>query len=77
MKDNATDKVYHYEIEDKEDPQHTQYITWPGQDVDDNQKPIIQPVSGNEGKKLKGKAEMCHGKREVDKPDNTQVVYTK
>ena len=61
---NATDEVNHYEIEEGNDPQQTQYITWPGQDADDNQRPILQPVSGNGGRKLKGKAETRHGAKE-------------
>ena len=64
MESNATDEVNHYEIEEGDDPQHTQYITWPGQDADDNQRPILQPVSGNGGRKLKGKAETRHSAKE-------------
>lgn len=64
MEGNATDEVNHYEIEERDDPQQTQYITWPGQDADDNQRPILQLVSGNGGRKLKGKAETGHGAKE-------------
>lgn len=45
MEGNATDKVNHYDIEERDDPQQTQYITWPGQDEDDNERPILQLVS--------------------------------
>ena len=45
-----TDKVNHYEIQEEDDPQHTKYITWPEQDADDNQRSILQSMSGN-GKK--------------------------
>ena len=64
MEGNATDKVNHYKIEEGDDPQHTQYITWPRQDANDNQRPILQPVSGNRGRKLKRKAETRHGAKE-------------
>ena len=64
MEGNATDEGNHYKIEEGDDPQQTQYITWPGQDADDNQRPILQPVSGNGGRKLKGKAETRHGAKE-------------
>ena len=64
MEGNATDKVNRYDIEEGDDPQQTKYITWPGQDADDNQRPILQPVSGNGGRKLKGKAETRHGAKE-------------
>ena len=61
---NATDEVNHYEIEERDDPHHTQYITWPGQDADDNQRLILQLVSGNGGRKLERKAEMRHDAKE-------------
>lgn len=37
---------------------------WPEEEENDNQRPILQPVSGNGGRKLKGKVEMCHGRKE-------------
>ncbi len=61
---NATNEVNHYEIEEGDETQHTRYITWPGQDVDEHQTSILQPVSGNEGRKLKGKAEARHVAKE-------------
>ena len=54
----------HYEIEERDDSQPTRYITWPGQDVDEHQKSILQPVSGNGGRKLNGKAETRHASKE-------------
>lgn len=60
MEGNATDEVNHYKIEEGDDVQHTRYITWPGHDIDEHQKSIMQPVSGNGGRKLKGKAETRH-----------------
>ena len=44
--------------------QHTRYITWPSQEVDDSQRSILQPVSGNGGRKLKGRAETRHVAKE-------------
>ena len=64
IESNATNKVNHYKIKEKDDPKHTQYITWPCQDADNNQRPILQPVSGNEKRKFKKKAEMRHGAKE-------------
>ena len=64
MEGNATDEVNHYKIEEGDDPQHIQYITWPGQYVHDNQRPILQPLSGNGERKLKGKIETHHGTKE-------------
>lgn len=55
MEGNATEEVNYYNIEKEDDPQQTQYITWPRQDADDNQRPILQLVSGNRWKKLKKK----------------------
>ena len=64
MEGNMTDEVNHYKIEKKDNPQHTQYITWPSQEVDNSQKSILQSVSGNDGKKLKRKAETRHVAKE-------------
>lgn len=61
MEDNATDEVNHHEIERRDNAQQTRYITWPGQEVDENQRSILQPVSGNGGRKMKGEAETRHG----------------
>ena len=63
MADNATDEVNHYEIEDGDDSQQPKYITWP-ENADDNQGSILQPVSGNGGRKLKGRVETRHGAKE-------------
>ena len=54
----------HYKIKEGDDLQHIQYIRRPEQDTDDNQKPILQLVSRNGGRKLKGKAEMRHDAKE-------------
>lgn len=64
MEDNATDEVNHHEIEGIDDAQQTRYITWPGQEADESQRSILQPVSGNGGRKMKGKAETRHGAKE-------------
>lgn len=64
MEDNATDEVNHHEIEGRDDPQHTKNITWPDQEVEDTQRSILQPVSGNGGRKMKGKPETRHGTKE-------------
>ena len=47
----------HHEFEGGDDSQHPRYITWPGQDADDDQRQALQPVSGNGGRKLKERAE--------------------
>ena len=54
----------HHEFEGGDDSQHTRYITWPGQDTDDDQRPVLQPVSGNGGRKLKEIAETRHSVKE-------------
>ena len=64
MEGNATDVGNHHEAEERDDPQHTRYITWPSQEVDDSQRSILQPVSGNGGRKLKGRAETRHVAKE-------------
>ena len=64
MEGNVIDEVNHYEIKERDDPQHTRYITWPSQEVDDSQELILQPVSGNGRKKLKEKAETRHVAKE-------------
>ena len=56
--------THHHEIEGGDDSQHTRYITWPGQDADDSQRSILQPVSGSGGRKMEGKAETRHGAKE-------------
>ncbi len=63
MADNATDEVNYYEIEEGDDSQQTKYITWP-ENADDNQGSILQPVSGNGGRKLKRRVETRHGAKE-------------
>lgn len=60
MADNATDKVNHYEIEERDDSHQTRYITWP-ENVNDSQGLILQLVSRNKGRKLKGRVETRHG----------------
>lgn len=37
---------------------------WPGEDENENQTPVLQPVSGNGGRILKGRAETHHGAKE-------------
>lgn len=71
----ATDEAArHQEVEGGDDPQHTRYIMWTGQDVDENQISILQPVSGSWERKMKGKAKTRSGReREVNKPDGAQI----
>lgn len=64
MEDNATDEMSHHEIEEGENAQPTRYITWPGQEVDESQRSILQSVSGNGGRKMRGKVETRHGAKE-------------
>ncbi len=64
MEDNATDERSHHEFEEGEDGQQTRLIMWQGQEVDESQRSILQPVSGNGGRKLRGKAETPHGAKE-------------
>ena len=47
------------------------YSIWPGQEVEDSQRSILQPVSEIGGKKLKEKAETSHG----TKPERLQVPF--
>ena len=37
---------------------------WPEEEENNNQRPILQPVSGNGRRKLKGRVEMRHGEKE-------------
>ncbi len=65
MDGNASDDATgHHEFEGGDDSQRTRYITWPGQDADDDQRPVLQLVNGNGGRKLKGRAETRHGVKE-------------
>ena len=64
IKGNAIDEGNHNKAEERDDFQHTQYITWSSQKVDDSQRSILQTVSGNGGKKLKKKAETRQGAKE-------------
>lgn len=54
----------HHKIEGEDDTQQTQYITWPGQEVDESQRSILQPVNRNGGRKMKEKVETCHSVKE-------------
>lgn len=47
------------------------YSTWPGQEVEDSQRSILQPVNGIGGRKLKEKAETSHGA----KPEGLQISF--
>lgn len=60
-----TDEMNHYKTEEKDVSQRqTKYITWPEEDENDDQSPILQPVSGNGGRTLKGGVERRHGAKE-------------
>lgn len=56
MKGNITNEMKDYKIKKRENSQQTQYIMWPGQNANNNQKQILQPVNRNGRKKLKKKA---------------------
>lgn len=79
MDRNATDEeTCQPKVERGDNPQHARYIICTGQDADDNQNSILQPVSGSQGRKMKGKAETHHGAEwDVNKPDGTQVDCAK
>lgn len=65
MAGNATDEVDLYETEEGDDSQQTKYIMWPEEEENDNQRPILQPMSGNGGgRKLKGRVETRQGAKE-------------
>lgn len=64
MAGNANDEVDLYETEEGDHTQQTKYIMWPEEEENDNQRPILQPVSGNGGRKLKGRVETRHGGKE-------------
>ena len=64
MAGNTNDEVDLYETEEGDDTQQTKYITWPEKEENNNQRPILQPVNGNGGKKLKSRVETRHGGKE-------------
>ncbi len=64
MAGNANDQVDLYKTEEGDDIQQTQYIMWPDEEENNNQRPILQPVSGNRRRKLKGRVETRHGGKE-------------
>lgn len=50
-----------HEFEGGDNCQHTQYITWPGQNADDDQKSVLQSVNGNRERKVKRRVETYDG----------------
>ena len=46
MAGNTNDEVDLYETEEGDDTQQTKYITWPEEEENNNQRPILQPVNG-------------------------------
>lgn len=61
MSDDATS---HHKFEGRDNSQRIRYITWPEQNADDDQRPVLQPVNGNERRQLKRRAETHHGVKE-------------
>lgn len=54
-----------YETEEGDDSQQTRYIMWAEEQENDNQRPILQPMSGNGmRRKLKGRVETRQGAKE-------------
>ena len=77
MADNTNDEVDLYETEEVDDTQQTKYIMWSEEEENNNQRPILQPVSGNGGKKLKDRVENASRReKKVRQPDSTQVICT-
>lgn len=57
---------------EKDHTQQTKNIIWPKDKENDNQRLSLQPVSVNEGKKLKSRIEKHYGRKE--KSDNVTTI---